>query len=104
MALEILLSGDMVPAARAYEIGLVNRVVPAADLLSEARKLGAALAAKAPIAARYILEAVNHGGEMPFADGEFLEATLFGLVASTDDMREGTRAFLEKRAAVWQGR
>jgi len=103
-ALEILLSGDMVPAARAYEIGLVNRVVPAADLLSEARKWAAMLASKAPIAVRYILEAVHHGAEMPFADAEYLEASLFGLVASTDDMREGTRAFLDKRAAVWQGK
>jgi enoyl-CoA hydratase len=103
-ALEILLSGDMVSAQRAFEIGLVNRVVPAADLMTEARKWAATLASKAPIAVRYILEAVHHGGEMPFADGEYLEASLFGLVASTDDMREGTRAFLDKRAAVWQGK
>jgi enoyl-CoA hydratase len=103
-ALEILLSGEMISAARAHEIGLVNRVVPAADLLTEARKLAAALASKAPIAVRYILEAVQHGCEMPTADGQYLEATLFGLVASTDDMREGTRAFLDKRPAVWQGK
>src|SRR5687767_3723773 len=64
-ALEILLSGDMLTAARAYEIGLVNRVVPAADLIAEARKVAMALAAKAPLAVRYIIEAVNHGLEMP---------------------------------------
>ena len=103
-ALEILLTGDMVSAARAYEMGLVNRVVPAGDLMNEAKKLAAALGAKAPLAVRYIIEAVNHGMEMPLADGQFLEGTLFGLVASTEDMKEGTRAFLEKRAASWRGR
>lgn len=103
-ALEILLTGDMVPAARAYEIGLVNKVVPAAELLAEAKKLAATLASKAPLATRYILEAVNHGMEMPLPDGQFLEGTLFGLVASTDDMKEGTRAFLDKRQASWRGR
>jgi enoyl-CoA hydratase len=104
VALEILLSGEMVPAARAYEIGLVNRVVPAAELMNEARKLAATLASKAPLAARLIIEAVNHGCEMPQDDGQFLEASLFGLVASSDDMKEGTKAFLEKRPASWQGR
>jgi enoyl-CoA hydratase len=104
LALELLLTGDMISAQRAFEIGLVNRVVPAADLMAEARKVAAALAGKAPIAVRYILEAVQHGAEMPLADAQHLEATLFGLVASTDDMREGTRAFLEKRPAAWKGR
>lgn len=103
-ALEMLLTGDMVPAARAYEMGLVNRVVAAADLLVEAKKLAATLASKAPLATRYILEAVNHGMEMPLADAQFLEGTLFGLVASTEDMKEGTKAFLEKRQAAWRGR
>ena len=82
----------------------MNRVVPAAELMAEARKLAAALAAKAPVAVRYILEAVHHGAEMPLAEAQHLEATLFGLVASTDDMREGTRAFLEKRKAEWKGK
>lgn len=103
-ALEILLSGDMVTAARAFEMGLVNRVVPAADLLSEARKLAHTLASKAPLATRYILDAVHNGLEMPLANGQFLEASLFGLVASSEDMKEGTRAFLEKRPATWRGR
>ena len=80
-ALEILLTGDMVPAARAYEIGLVNKVVPAANLLAEARQFAAMLAAKAPIATRYILEAVNHGMEMPLADGQFLDHELEVVVA-----------------------
>lgn len=103
-ALEILLSGEMVSAARAYEIGLVNRVVPAADLMTEATKIAVALAAKAPLAVRYIIEAVNHGCEMPLHDAQFLEASLFGLVAASDDMKEGTKAFLEKRAPSWHGR
>ena len=103
-ALEILLTGDMVSAARAYEIGLVNKVVPASELLGEARRLAATLSAKAPIATRYILQAVHHGMEVPLADAQFLEGTLFGLVASTDDMKEGTKAFLEKRQAAWRGR
>jgi enoyl-CoA hydratase len=104
LAFEILLSGEMVSAARAYEIGLVNRVVPAAELLPQARELAGMLAAKAPLAVRLILQAVNHGGEMPQDDAQFLEASLFGLVASSEDMKEGTRAFLEKRPASWQGR
>ncbi len=104
IALEILLTGDMVNAQRAYEIGLVNRVVPAAELMSEAKKLAHALAAKAPIAVQFILEAVNQGVETPFASAEVLETALFGTIASSEDMREGTRAFLEKRKAVWQGK
>lgn len=103
-ALEILLTGDMVTAQRAYEIGLVNQVVPAAELMPAARKLAATLASKAPIATRYILEAVNHGLDMPLAQGQFLETSLFGAIASTDDTKEGTRAFLEKRKANWTGK
>jgi enoyl-CoA hydratase len=104
VALEILLTGDMISAQRAYEIGLVNRVVPAAELLAEAKKLAQVLASKAPIASRFILEAVNQGMESPFAVGAFLETALFGTLASSEDMREGTKAFLEKRKAVWQNR
>lgn len=103
-ALELLLTGDHVTAAEAHRLGLVNRVVPAADLMGEARKLAASLASKAPIAARYIIDAVNRGLEMPFAESQAYEATLFGLVSTTEDMREGTRAFLEKRKAEFKGR
>ena len=71
--------------------------------MAEVETLAATLAGKAPVAVRYILDAVNKGLEMPFAEGQILEATLFGLVATTDDMREGTRAFLEKRKAEFKG-
>ncbi len=96
------MTGDQITAQEALRLGLVNRVVPAAELMTEARKLAAALAAKAPIAIRYILEAVNKGLEMPLAQAQIFEATLIGLVASTDDMREGTGAFLEKRKPAFK--
>jgi enoyl-CoA hydratase len=103
-ALEMLLTGDHITAAEAHRLGLVNRVVPAADLMGEVRKLAATLAAKAPVAVRYIIDAVNKGLDMGFADAQVFEATLFGLVSSTEDMREGTRAFLEKRKAEFKGK
>ena len=104
VALDLLLTGRQVKADEALQIGLVNRVVPAAGLMAEARQLAADLASRAPIAVQYIIEAVNRGLEMSFDKAQFLEATLFGLVASTDDMREGTKAFLEKRKAEFKGR
>jgi enoyl-CoA hydratase len=103
-ALELMLTGVPVTAAEAERIGLVNRVVPAASLMSEARALAVQLAARAPIAVRQILDAVNRGVEMSFAEASAYEATLFGLTTSTDDMREGTSAFLEKRKPVFRGR
>ena len=103
-ALELLLAGNPIAADEAWRIGLVNKVVPAADLMNEARALAHALAAKAPVAVRYILEAVAGGLDMSFEDAQDYEATLFGLVATTEDMREGTRAFLEKRKPEFKGR
>jgi enoyl-CoA hydratase len=103
-ALELILTGSPIGAEEAARVGLVNRVVPAADLLTEARKLAAELAERAPVATRYIINAINSGLEMPFAEACVHEATLFGLVAATEDMREGTRAFLEKRKPVFKGR
>ncbi len=103
-ALELMLTGAPISAAEAERIGLVSRVVPAGELMSAARALASSLAAQAPVAMQYIIEAVNKGLEMPFAEGCIHEATLFGLVAATDDMREGTRAFLEKRKPAFQGR
>jgi enoyl-CoA hydratase len=103
-ALELLLTGRMVDAQEALAIGLVNRVVPAASLLDEAKKLATSLAALAPLAMRAIIEAVSRGTEMSFSEAELLEASLFGLCFSTSDMREGTRAFLEKRPASFTGK
>jgi enoyl-CoA hydratase len=103
-AMEMMLTGAPIPAAEAERAGLVNRVVPAATLMNEARALASQLAANAPIATRYILEAVNRGLEMPIAEASAFEATLFGLVMATDDMREGTAAFLEKRKPTFKGR
>src|SRR5437867_4220448 len=103
-ALELMLTGAQISADEAMRLGLVNRVVPAAQLMTEAKNIAQVLANNAPIAMRYIIDAVNRGLEMPFAEGSKYEATLFGLVASTDDMREGTSAFLEKRKPVFKGR
>jgi len=103
-AMEIILTGTPITADEALRIGLVNRVYPAAELMAESRKLALQLAKAAPIAMRYIINAVNKGTAMPFAEACQYEATLFGLVASTDDMREGTAAFLEKRKPQFKGR
>jgi enoyl-CoA hydratase len=103
-ALELLLRGHQIDAAEAHRIGLVDRVVPRAELMPTALGLAVELAAKAPVAARAILEAVHKGLQMPFAEGQAYEATLFGLVVTTEDMQEGTRAFLEKRTPAFKGR
>jgi enoyl-CoA hydratase len=103
-ALEMLLTGDQLSAADAHRLGLVNRVVTPANLMGEARKLAHVLAAKAPIAMRYIIDAVNNGLQMSFREAQNHEATLFGLVSTTEDMREGTKAFLEKRKPEFKGK
>jgi enoyl-CoA hydratase len=103
-AMELILTGTPIAADEAHRIGLVNRVVPAAELMTVVRSLADQLAKGAPVALRYIINAVTKGPEMPFAEACQYEATLFGLVASTEDMREGTRAFLEKRRPEFKGR
>ena len=103
-AMELILTGRPITAAEAERIGLVNQVLPAAELMTTARSLAADLARKAPIAMRYIINAINQGLEMTSAQGAVFEATLFGLVAATEDMREGTRAFLEKRPPDFKGK
>ena len=103
-AMELILTGNPITASEALVIGLVNRVVPAANLMGEARALAAELAAKPAVALRYAMEAINTGLEMPFAEACRLEASLFGMATATEDMKEGTRAFLEKRKAVFTGK
>ena len=103
-AMELVLGGGLIDAAEAFRIGLVNRVVPAASLASEARALADAWAANAPVAMRYAMEAIAHGLETSFAEGSFVEASLFGLAFATEDMREGTAAFVEKRKPAFKGR
>jgi enoyl-CoA hydratase len=102
-AMEMVLTGAPINAHEALSIGLVNRVVPPSDLLRDARALAIELSAKPVVALRYAMEAINQGLEMPFAEACQLEAALFGLAAATEDMREGTRAFLEKRKAEFKG-
>ncbi len=104
VALQLILTGEMIDAQEAYRIGLVNRVVPAADLLAESEKMMRGILAMAPLAVRLCLEAVDHGFEMTLDEGLLLEANHFGLLAATHDMKEGTTAFLEKRAPRFEGR
>ncbi len=101
-AMELLLTGDMIDAAEAVRIGLANRVVPAEDLLKEARDLAKKIAAKSQVAARLIKEAVVNGLEMDLAKANAYEADLFGLCFSTHDQKEGMSAFLEKRPAQFK--
>ena len=103
-ALELILTGRQVGADEAVRLGLALRAVPAAQLMDEALALAAQLASRAPLALRYAREAVADGIDRPLADGLALEARLFGLAAATADMREGVRAFLEKRQATFTGR
>lgn len=102
-AIEIILTGAMVDAQEAHRIGLVNKVVAAEDLLSAAKETARSIMAKGPVAVRLSLQAIQHGLEMSLREGLELEANLFGLVFSTADMREGTRAFLERRPPRFTG-
>ncbi len=102
--LELCLTGAPVDAARALQLGIVNRVVPAAELEAETMKLANQLAGAAPLALRGILDCVNVGGDCAIEEGLQYEAAQFGLVFSTDDMREGTEAFLHKRKPEFRGR
>jgi enoyl-CoA hydratase len=103
-ALQLILSGDMISAEEAYRIGLVNEIVPAADLIARAEAILTKIAANAPIAIKFALEAANKGMDTSQGEGLLLEASYFGLCAATEDKREGTSAFLEKRAPQFHGR
>jgi enoyl-CoA hydratase/carnithine racemase len=103
-ALQLILSGDMISAQEAHRIGLVNEIVAAPDLIARAEAILNKIGSNAPIAVKFALEAVNKGMETSQSEGLLLEASYFGLCASTDDKKEGTSAFLEKRAAQFHGR
>ena len=103
-ALELICTGDRIPAGEAERIGLVNKVVPADQLMAVAEEMARKIMSRGPLAIRAAIEAVMHGSEMPFEEGQFLEATLFGLLCASEDTKEGMNAFLEKRPAQFKGR
>jgi enoyl-CoA hydratase/carnithine racemase len=103
-ALQLILSGEMISAQEAHRIGLVNEIVPVAQLILRAEAILKKIASNAPIAVRFALEAANKGMETSQSEGLLLEASYFGLCAATEDKREGTSAFLEKRAPQFHGR
>jgi enoyl-CoA hydratase/carnithine racemase len=103
-ALQIILTGQIIDANEAYRIGLVNEIVPAANLIARAEAILKQIFANAPVAVKYSLEAVMKGLETSQAEGLSLEASLFGLCGGTDDKKEGTSAFLQKRKPQFQGR
>ena len=103
-ALQLILSGEMISAQEAYRIGLVNEIVPAAGLVTRAEAILKKIASNAPIAVKFALEAANKGMETSQGEGLLLEASYFGLCAATEDKKEGTAAFLEKRPPQFRGR
>ncbi len=104
MAHELILGGEMISAEEALRIGLVNHLTEPAELLSTCEAVAKKIIANAPLAVQYAMEAVERGMDVSQEEGLFLEATLFGLCCATEDMREGTRAFLEKRPAQFKAK
>ena len=104
IAMQMLLAGEMITAQEAHRIGLVNEVVPAAVLIPRAEAIAAKIIANAPLAVQYVMEAVNKGIEMSLSEGLYLEAVLFAVACATDDKKEGTTAFLEKRSPQFKGK
>jgi enoyl-CoA hydratase len=103
-AFELICSGDRISAADAEKIGLVNKVVPADQLAAAAEEMARKIMSRSPVAIRAAIEAINSGSDMPFQEGQLLEATLFGLLCASEDMKEGMAAFLEKRPAKFPGK
>ena len=103
-ALQLLLTGEMIDAAEALRIGLVNRVVPSAELITVARALLTTILAQGPLAVAHCIEAVDRGFDMGLDDAIALEASYFGMLSATRDKEEGMRAFLEKRPAKFTGK
>ena len=104
LAMQLVLTGEMISAQEAHRIGLVNEVAPADRLVPRAEEIAAKIIANAPLAIQYCMEAVNQGMNMTLQEGLFLEATLFSVCCATEDKKEGTTAFLEKRAAQFKGK
>ncbi len=104
IAHELILTGEMISADEALRIGLVNHVVEQPELMAAAEAIAKKIIVNAPLAVQFSMDAIERGVEMPQEEGLFLEATLFGLCCATEDMREGTRAFIEKRAAQFKGK
>jgi enoyl-CoA hydratase len=104
IAAQLLLTGEMISAQEAHRIGLVNEVVPSAQLIARAEVIAQSIIKNAPLAIQYCLEAVNHGMEMTLLEGLYLEAALFSVCCATEDKKEGTAAFLEKRPANFAGK
>lgn len=102
-AMELILSGKMIDAREALEIGLVNQVVPLSELKGTCEKLAKEIVANAPLALEYAIQAINEGLDKDLDEGLLLEADLFGLSCETKDSKEGTKAFLEKRKPIFQG-
>jgi enoyl-CoA hydratase len=102
-ALQLLMTGETIDAAEALRIGLVNRVVPATELIAAATAILQTILANGPLAVAYCVESVNRGNDLPLDEALALEATAFGLLAATDDKREGTQAFMEKRSPRFTG-
>jgi enoyl-CoA hydratase len=104
VAMQLILSGAMIDATEAHRVGLVNEVVPGAELIARAEAILNQIGANAPLSVKYAMEAVNKGVEANLAEGLVLESALVAICTSTEDKKEGTAAFLEKRAAKFNGR
>ena len=104
LAMQFLLTGEMISAQEAHRIGLVNEVTTPSELISRAEAIAQKIIANGPLAVQYTMEAVNKGMETPLAEGLYMEAVLFGAACATEDKKEGTTAFLEKRQAQFKGK